>query len=71
MRMNTCSARTAPGLLAAQEMERIQGMVNLAADLLRDAMSEKQRECLRRQLSYYLRRKRELEAAALSSQHEP
>jgi hypothetical protein len=43
------------------ELDRIQGMIDLSADLLKDAKRPRQREVLVRQLSYYLRRKRELE----------
>lgn len=49
------------------ELQRVQGMVDLSADLLKDAKTPRGRESLVRQLSYYLKRKREITGASPTS----
>jgi hypothetical protein len=46
------------------DLARIQEMVDLCCELLKNARNDRGRESLVRQLSYYLGRKRELERIA-------
>jgi hypothetical protein len=53
------------------ELQRVQGMVDLSADLLKEAKTPRGRESLVQQLTYYLKLKRELTSSQRSAQEPP
>jgi hypothetical protein len=55
------------------ELARIQGMIDLCCELLKNARTDKGRSSLVKQLSYYLKRKKELEHAinTAGTDHQP